>query len=345
MARRPNPEEIALFTQELGWMVDAGVPLGRAFDLMAREATGALQPVIAGVRGALRAGQPLAEAMRGQGAFPEPYLRLIALGEATGTLPGVLERLHDGLSRARALRRKVASALVYPVFLLAVALAASALILLAVVPQLRAVLPTAPRADGSDAAIRRLIGLSDALAAHGALWGLGVVALGALAVALLRRAEVRAALARGSRHLPVLGPLLREARLAAMTRSLAMLTQSGLPLSEALALTAQSLEGDLAALSRAMETALRAGQDVTGPLAEAKAPPLLLGLIRVGQETGDMGRALGQAADVFEDRTRRALDRALVLLEPLIILAISVGVGGLIYTVIGALMSVNDLFV
>lgn len=96
----------------------------------------------------------------------------------------------------------------------------------------------------------------------------------------------------------------------------------------------------------ALTDALRAGQDVTQPLRDARSvPPLLSSLIRVGQETGDIARSLSQAAQVFEEKTRIALDRALVLLEPAIILLISVGVGGLIYTVIGALMSVNDLFV
>ena len=107
-----------------------------------------------------------------------------------------------------------------------------------------------------------------------------------------------------------------------------------------------TVAGDLARVLEAMENALRAGQDVTQPLRAARGvPPLLSSLIRVGQETGNMARSLTQAAEVFEEKTRIALDRALVLLEPAIILLISVGVGGLIYTVIGALMSVNDMFV
>jgi general secretion pathway protein F len=126
-----------------------------------------------------------------------------------------------------------------------------------------------------------------------------------------------------------------------------MLTEAGLPLAEALRLTRRSTaSSELSRLLEGMENALRAGQDVTQPLREVRGvPPLLSSLIRVGQETGNMARSLTQAAQVFEEKTRIALDRALVLLEPAIILLISVGVGGLIYTVIGALMSVNDLFV
>lgn len=346
---RPGAEEITLFTQELSWMVGAGVPLGRAIDLLAEEGRGrrALAPVLAGLRAELRAGTGLAEAMARQtGVFPEAYLRLVALAEGTGTLALVLERLHAGRAQAQALRRRLGTALVYPGFLILVALGAMALITLAVVPQLRAVLPAEPRADGADAAIRRLILLSDWLGAHALGLGLALGLALVLAVLALQRPGVQRGLLDLARHLPVLGPLITTARLAEVTRSLAMLTEAGLPLAEALRLTRRSTPpGELSRLLEAMENALRAGQDVARPLAEARGvPPILASLIRLGQETGDMGRSLAQAAKVFDDKTRLALDRALVLLEPVIILVISLAVGGLIHTVIGALMSVNDLF-
>ena len=348
-AQGTTPDDITLFTQELSWMIGAGVPLGRAIDLLTADpGQSRFQPVLLAIRGELRAGASLADALTRQGAvFPEGYLRLVALAEGTGTLPMVLQRLHAGRSQAQALQRKLGSALVYPAFLLLVALAAIGLIALAVVPQMRSVLPAEPRADGADAAIRRLIGLSDWISTHALLAGLGVaVGLGGLAL-LLRLPTVQAAITAGATHLPVVGKLILTARLAEMTRSLAMLTEAGLPLAEALRLTRRGTgAGDLGNVLEEMENALRSGQDVTQPLRTARGvPPLLSSLIRVGQETGDMGRSLTQAAQVFEEKTRIALERAMVLLEPAIILLISVGVGGLIYTVIGALMSVNDLFV
>ena len=345
----PTADDITLFTQELSWMIGAGVPLGRAIDLLAGEAAQSRsQPVLLAVRAELRAGASLADALARQGTvFPEAYLRLVALAEGTGTLPKVLQRLHAGRAQAQALQRKLGSALVYPAFLLLVALASVALIGLAVVPQMRAVLPPVPRADGADAAIRRLIDVSDWVSGHAVTVGVIVaLVMGAFAF-LIRQAPVQRALTNAATHLPVIGALILTARLAEMTRSLAMLTESSLPLAEALRLTRRSTDaGDLASVLEAMENALRAGQDVTQPLRDARGvPPLLSSLIRVGQETGNMARSLTQAAEVFEEKTRIALDRALVLLEPAIILLISVGVGGLIYTVIGALMSVNDMFV
>lgn len=339
----PTAEDITLFTQELSWMVAAGVPLGRAIDLLQAEAAPRMAPVLRGLRAELRSGGTLAEAMTRAGVFPEADLRLVALGEAAGTLPLVLERLHQGRVQAQALRRKIGSALVYPAFLLVVALGAVALIALTVIPQLRALLPPQPLASGGDAAIRRLIALSDLLAAHALAAalaaGLGLAAAGWT----LSRPAVRNRLADLVTPLPGLGPLIQSARLAAMTRTLAMLTEAGLPLAEALRLTRRATPpGRLAQVLEAMEQALRAGEDVTRPL--AGLPPLLASLLKVGQETGNLGQSLSQAARVFDDKTRLALDRALVLLEPLVILLISAGIGSLIYVVIGAMISVNDLF-
>jgi general secretion pathway protein F len=344
----PTPDEITLFTQELSWMIAAGVPLGRAFDLLSAEAAdGRLGPVLRAIRARLRAGSGLADAMRQQGTvFPETYLRLVALAEVSGTLPLVLNRIHAGRAQAQALRRKVGSALVYPSFLLLVAFAAITLIGLAVVPQMRAILPPEPLAGGGDQAIRRLIGLSDWLRANklSVLFvGIGGVLLGRI---LLARPAIRLAISNISVRLPGVGPVLIAARLSEMTRTMAMLTEAGLPFAEALRLTRRTTTAPrLARTLERMEAALRSGQDVTMALRDdTTMPPLLVSLLKVGQETGNMGQSLRQAAEVFEEKTSIALERALTLMEPAIILVISVGVGSLIYLVIGALMSVNDLF-
>ncbi len=347
-AGRPKPDDITLFTQELGWMVGAGVPVGRAIDLLLADITSPrMAPVLGRLRAELRGGAGLAEAMRRQeGVFPDAYLGLVALAEAAGTLPLVLDRLYEGRAGAQALRRKVGSAMVYPAFLLVVALGAILMIALTVVPQLRAILPPEPMQSGGDTAIRRLIFLSDALQAHGLAVGLGAAALLAGLAWLFSRRAVQSGLAEALVPVPGIGPLIQASRLAQMTRTLAMLAEAGLPFAEALKLTRRATGGKgLSRTLAAMEQALRAGGDVTLPLTENRAiPPLLTSLIRVGQETGDLGRSLGQAAQVFDEKTRIALDRALVLMEPAIILVISGGVGTLIYVVISAMMSVNDLF-
>lgn len=344
----PTEAEITLFTQELAWMVRSGVPLGRAVDILLAEAqSGSLATPLRGIRAELRAGSSLAEAMSRQGGiFPETYLRLVSLAESSGTLPMVLSRLYEGRARAARMRQKVSTALIYPAFLVIVAIAAVALIALAVLPQLRAILPDQPMADGSDLSIRRLITLSDWILSHGLVTALAVLGGGLAAAALLRRSAVKVALVEALRPVPVIGPLLALSQLADLTSTLAMLAEAGLPVDECIRLTRHATPSPrLTATLEKMEAALRAGQDITAPLRVDPAfPGLLSSLMKVGQETGNLGQSLSQAATIFEEKTTTSLDRALTLLEPALILFISVAVGGLIYLVIGALMSVNDLF-
>lgn len=345
--RSPSAEDVTLFTQELGWMVGAGVPLGRAIDLLLLDASdGAMAPALRAMRAELRAGRSLAHALTGQPAlFPPSYARLVGLAEAAGTLPQVLERIHLARTNAQKLRRKIRSAMVYPAFLLVVAFAAIAVILLAVVPQLKAIAPG--HGQGDPSALTRLIVLSDGLTAHWQVLAFSLALLALLVAAVLRRAAIRQALAEFFSALPLIGPVIRTMRLAELMQTLAMLTDAGLPLADALRLARRTtFAAKLADALAQMEAALRAGGDVTAPLhASGQFPPLLISLIRVGMETGSVAPSLRQAAQIFDDKTRHATERALTVMEPAIILLISGVVGGIIYVIVDALMAVNDLLI
>lgn len=343
----PTGEDVTLFTQELGWMVGAGVPLGRAIDLLLLDASdGAMAPALRAMRAELRAGSSLAHALANQSAlFPPSYTRLVGLAEAAGTLPQVLERIHFARANAQTLRRKIRSAMTYPAFLLVVAIAAVAVILLAVIPQLKAIAPSTTQGDPS--ALTRLIVVSDWLTLHWQILAVIVALSVLLGAAVLRRAAARQALAEFFSAMPVIGPVIRTMRLAELMQTLAMLTDAGLPFADALRLARRTtFAAKLADALAQMEAALRAGGDVTAPLnASGQFPPLLVSLIRVGMETGSIAPSLRQAAQIFDDKTRHATERALALLEPAIILLISGVIGGIIYVIVDALMAVNDLLI
>lgn len=344
--RSAKGADVTLFTQELSWLIAAGIPLGRAIDLLLADAQdSAMAPALRTMRADLRAGRSLAQALGAHPAlFPAAYVRLVALAETAGTLPQVLERLHLARAHAEALRRKVRGALIYPAFLVLVALAAIAVLLLAVVPQLRAIAPAGAEGAG---ALTRLLAVSDWITRHGAAVA-GILALGVLALTLaLRRPAVQRAGIAVLARLPVVGPVIRTFRLAEVLRTLAMLTEAGLPFADALRLGRTTTPApDLARAIGDMESALRAGGDIAAPLrASGLFPQHLISLIRVGMETGSMAQSLRQAAQIFDEKTRHATDRALTLLEPAIILMISVVVGGIIYVIVDALLAVNDLLI
>lgn len=345
--RQASADDVTLFTQELGWMVAAGVPLGRAIDLLLLDAGGgAMEPALRAMRAELRAGRSLAHALTGQPTlFPASYSRLIGLAETAGTLSQVLDRIHLARTNAQTLRRKIRSAMIYPAFLVTVAIAAVAVILMAVVPQLKVIAPDNAQADPS--ALTRLVVLSDWLTAHWLALGVAVLLCVLAAAAALRQHAIKRAVAEVLAALPVIGPVIRAMRLAELMQTLAMLTDAELPLADALRLARRTtFAPKLADALAQMEAALRAGGDVTAPLqASGQFPPLLISLIRVGMETGSIAPSLRQAAQIFDDKTRHATERALAVLEPAIILLISGVVGGIIYVIVDALMAVNDLLI
>jgi general secretion pathway protein F len=345
--KRVSDEDVTLFTQELSWMIAAGIPLGRAVDLLATEAgSEGIGPALRTVRGDLRAGGNLSDALAAHPAlFPAVYTSLVGLAEQAGTLAEVLAWLHNSRVDAQALRRKIRSAMIYPGFLVCVAITAVAVIMLAVIPQMKAIAPADGAAKG--AAMGRLIAISDWLAVYWPYLLGGLAGAGVLISLMLQRASVRRALQEALSRLPVIGPVHRTFHLAELTRTLAMLTEAGLPLADALRLARRTTAAPrLARVVAGMEAALRAGDDVTGPLRAApNIPPLLVSLLRVGMETGEIGPSLRQASRIFDDKTRHATERGLAVLEPAIILVISSVIGGIIYIVVGALMAVNDLFI
>lgn len=347
--RRPqaSAEDVTLFTQELGWMVAAGVPLGRAIDLLLLDAGGgAMGPALRSVRAELRSGRSLAHALTNQPRlFPASYARLIGLAETAGTLPQVLDRIHLARRNAQTLRRNIRSAMIYPAFLVTVAIAAVTVILLAVVPQLKVIAPDNAQAEPS--ALTRLVVLSDWLTAHWLALGLATLLCALAGAAALRQPAIKRALAEALAALPIIGPVIRTMRLAELMQTLAMLTDAGLQLADALRLARRTtFAHKLADALAQMEATLRAGGDVTAPLqASGQFPPLLISMVRVGMETGSIAPSLRQAAQIFDEKTRQATERALAVLEPAIILLISGVVGGIIYVIVDALMAVNDLLI
>ncbi len=345
--QKATAEDVTLFTQELSWMVAAGVPLGRAIDLLLLDAVGsAMEPALRTMRTELRAGRSLAHALESQSAlFPASYARLVGLAETAGTLPQVLERIHLARANEQALRNKIRSAMIYPTFLITVAIAAVAVILMAVVPQLKVIVPEGENTDAS--ALTRLVGLSDWLSAHWPMMSVGMIVCIFAATAALRQPAIKRTVVEVLAAVPIIGPVIRAMRLAEALQTLAMLTDAGLPLADALRLARKTtFAPKLADALGQMEAALRAGGDVTAPLQDkARFPPILVSLIRVGMETGSITTALRQAGQIFDDKTRRATERALAVMEPAIILLISGVVGGIIYVIVDALMAVNDMLI
>jgi type II secretory pathway component PulF len=344
--RRPRSADIALFTRELAWLLRAGLTLSRALEVLGEEIhLPRLASTISEVRAGIRAGQSLNEALtRAGGVFSPYYINMVRMAEASGTLVPVLEKIADSLEREQKVRRKIVSALTYPAVLVLLAIGALVFILLSVVPRLKDLVLGADAGQLPDSA-RRIIALSDWLQANGWSLLLAVLAGTALLIMLLRRPAVRRALYGAAIRVPVLGSLLRTALVVQFSRALATLLSAGVDLPMALNLmrTAFGLK-EVESVVHRMETALRQGEDFLKPLEESWLfPRLLPKMMRVGEETGNLAPSVLQASAMFEDKLETAIQRSLTILEPVIIICVSLMIAAIISSIIGAIISVNDL--
>lgn len=341
----PKPAQITLFTRELSMLLKAGVRLAEALDMLAKEASSSkLQRIIGTVRKSVTEGKTLAESLGAvPGAFPPVYVSMVQVAEATGTLAVVLERLAESREREQKLKGQAVSALLYPATLIIFAIGAVLVMLVFVVPRFKDMIADAgPKLPAST---RAVIAASDWL--NDNIMTLGIVLLCLLlGLSLLRRhPTVRGTLDWLSLRLPLVGSFMRTALAARFCRTLGILLQNGVGLPKALELT-RAVVGNIEAenVIREMEKALRQGRDFTGPLSGSWLfPSLVINLLKVGSEAGEIGPSALHLATILEDKLEVSLKRLFTILEPMIILGVSLFIAGIIASIISAMVSVNDL--
>lgn len=344
MPRRVADDEITIFTRQLAWLLEAGMTLSRALDILGRERFSTrFAAVLGALQSDIRKGRSFRDALQAAGVFPAFYVSMVDVGEATGTLAPALARLASAREREQKTRGKVISALTYPMLLVVLALGVVVFIMVSVVPGIRDMIMSsgAPVPDSA----RLVIGLSDWLVAHGRMLAI-TLPLVILALALLwRRSSLPGLLRAAALRLPLLGSVLMKVEVAQFCRILAALTAGGMTLQASLRLmSAAPFDRRITEATKAMDSALRRGEDFVAPLENSGIfPPLLARMLKVGSETGNLTPGIMRASEVLEDELDRTVDRSLALLGPLIILVLSVFVGFIIVSLMSAVISINDL--
>lgn len=330
--KRVKARDIVIFTRQFATMINAGLPLVQALDILARQTENqVLKKTVQDTLYDVEAGNTLADAMAEHPKiFSQLFVNMVAAGESGGILDTILLRLATFLEKNEALARKVKGAMIYPAVVLGVAVIAIAILLLFVIPTFAEVfssfnqqlpLPT-----------RIVIGLSELLQSY---WWAMLGAIGA-GIFLLRRwigtASGRLKFDRLMLKLPVLGPLVRKAAIARFTRTLGTMLSSGVTILDGLEITARTAGNrvihDAVMQSRA---AIAGGKSIAEPLKETDVfPPMVTQMIHVGEETGDLDGMLSKIADFYDDEVDVAVENLLKVLEPALIVILGTIVGGMI---------------
>jgi type IV pilus assembly protein PilC len=283
------------------------------------------------VAGSVEAGSTLADALRRHPkTFDELYVNLVEVGEAGGILDTVLQRLSVYIEKAAALKRKVKTAMIYPLTIVGVAF-------IVVIFMLTFVIPTFAKmfaGMGADLPLPTLIviRLSDFATRF---WWLIIGSVIGIVVgirAYYRTEGGRSLIDALVLKLPVFGTLIRKVSVARFTRTLGTLVSSGVPILEGLRITARTA-GNRVVERAVLETraSVTAGKTLAEPLkASTVFPPMVVQMISVGEQTGALDAMLNKIADFYDDEVDTAVTALTALLEPMMIVFLGVVIGGLV---------------
>lgn len=342
---RPSRTDVTTFSRDLALLLKAGARLDDALELLSSDADiGRMRPVVTKLRSAVLSGESFAEAIEAHpGLFPAMYVALVRVGEVSGTLDHVLEVLGAERLRSEAMRRKVADAMQYPAFVLVAAIGVMLFFFVFVLPQFGGVL----RDFGtrSDAAITTFLDISDFLRENGTELTIGAVASIGAVWWLLRQSSIRAAVVSQISLLPGISGIFRFYRTSLFCRNLGVLLGSGVSLTATLRILVNimSVTGREEAWSAAADRVRHGGKLSEALAASNILPAMALRMLRLGEETGQLPVLAGRIAEFYEAKLQRSLDRVVGVIGPTAIVGISAVVGGLIVSVMTALLSVTQL--
>lgn len=343
--RRLSHTQLAIFTRELARLLGAGVSLDRSLTILATVSDNRVErELITRLIEDIHAGSNFADAIRARGApFGRLYINMVKAGEEGGALPVVLDRLADYLEKSREFRANIGAALIYPAILLIVSLLSLILLLTLVVPQFQRMFDEAGAALPLPTQI--VIVIADWLQSY--WWALLLFVLLLLLgiPKLMTRPRVRERWDEFVLSLAGVGPLVRKIEVARFCRTLATLLSNGVVLLTALAIVKETLGNQVLARSvERISSSLKGGGTFSGPMLEDDVfPKLACHMVRVGEETGNLDQMLIDVADVYDKEIAQSLKKLLSLLEPLMILTLGVLIAGIIFSILLALLSINEL--
>ncbi len=324
--------DIVVFTRQFATMIDAGLPIMQCLAILgAQSDSKVFRKIIGQLKDDVEAGGTLAEAThKHPKVFTDLYTSMVQAGEIGGILDTILVRLANYLEKAAKLKSKIKGAMIYPACIVTAAVLVTAILLIWVIPVFADVF----QSFGAQlpAPTQFVINLSHFTIDH--IWYL--VAVPIIAAVALRYAyrteQGMLAIDRFLLRIPVFGPLIRKSAVARFARTLATLVSSGVPILDALNITARTAGNKV--IERAIVEArasIASGRTIADPLIESKVfPPMVCQMIAVGETTGALDTMLQKIADFYEDEVDNMVANLMALLEPAVILFLGVVIGGLV---------------
>lgn len=335
--KRPATRLLPNITRQFSVLLASGVPMIDAIRSLSEENTGFWKGMLVDIRDRISAGASLARALSlYPKVFPDFYRNMVDAGEQSGTLDAVLRKVADFLEKQESIRGKIRSAMAYPVFMAAVGFIVMSFLFIFVVPKIVRIFENTESALPLITVI--LISMSNVFVRY--WWVLMIAA--ATVPAVYRRLREKHGYFFDRMKLQVPGGLLQTLYYGRFARTLGFLLDGGLPMLRALELSAKSvgnsiLEQRIMAAAKSVAEGARLSASLEG------LPPVLLQLIATGEKSGTLAELLGTAAASYEEEFERRVQKALSLLEPVMILIMGLVVGFIVLAVLLPMFQLNQL--
>jgi type IV pilus assembly protein PilC len=324
--------DIVIFTRQFSTMINAGLPLVQALDILAKQTENkVLSEVTRAVVFDVESGHTVADALaKHPNAFSDLYVNMVAAGEAGGILDTILMRLATFMEKNDALVRKVKGAMIYPGVIMSVAVIAICVLLIFVIPVFESMFGSVGLA--LPLPTRIVIGLSRFLKGYWYLIGGGIAGSFVLVKKYYASPNGKLQIDKAMLKVPVLGDVLRKSAVSRFTRTLGTLISSGVSILDGLEITAKTAGNrviqDAIMASRA---SIAGGDTIAAPLQKSAVfPPMVISMIAVGEQTGGLDEMLSKIADFYDEEVDAAVSGLLSLLEPIMIVFLGVVVGGMV---------------
>jgi type IV pilus assembly protein PilC len=339
--KRVSADEFLFFNQEFAALIRAGLPILEALGLLTeRRKNPVFKAALVDVRERVRTGQALSEAFAAQGLFPALYSSSLSSGERSGEIANVILRYVAYTRTILGVRRKVVAALVYPVILMILAAAVLVILMTYVVPNFQGFL------EGFGGELpwitRTLMSISAFLRAQWWFMLLGVVGLAVAFVVWKRTPLGQRGWERVTYRIPLVGPLIRKFVVTRYARTLSTLVSGGIPLVTCLEVVGRAIATPLYTDgTRELTAKVREGASLWGSMEESKLfPEMMIEMVKVGESSGTVAEMLEHVADFTDQEIEHDLQTLTSLIEPLLLVAMAVMVGTILFAIYYPLLQV-----
>ncbi len=349
MFGRVRTKAITSFTRQLSTLQDAGLPILRSLTILEeQQKPGGLKNVLRGVIEDIEGGATLSEAFaKHPKAFTRLYVNMVAAGETGGVLDVILDRLADFMEKAQRLKRKIVGAMVYPIVVILFAVGIVSGIMIVVIPKFKTIFQDFDT-DLPPITVF-LIVVSDWFVHGKPLPGWTFLLFGPLVIYLLFKL-IRSS--PGGRYvtdfiglkLPIFGKLIQKSAITRFTRTLGTLIAAGVPILEAILITKETAGNEVYARAmQAVHDSIREGESFANPLRATKTcDGLVVNMIDVGEETGELDKMLMKIADNYDEELDVAVASLVSLLEPLMVVCLGGIVGFIVIALFMPLVSLIE---